>query len=78
MLKMVPYIYKADPAGYTFVETISAGAKETKANSYLEKKFKKKNSYDSFETIELAITFSSSVLLVDFKPLELQVGWCHY
>lgn len=70
-----PCIYMTDPAGYfSGYKAVSAGAKQTQANSYLEKKIKRKQEYDEDETIQLAITCLSTVLSVDFKPTEIEVG----
>merc|ERR1712058_59393 len=47
-------VYKTDPAGYySAYKAVSVGAKQTEANSFLEKKFKKKDSYNHDETIQV-------------------------
>lgn len=50
------------------------GVKAVEVSNYLEKKLKKKADYDKSQTIQMAITALSSVLGIDFKPHEIQVG----
>jgi len=68
-------VYKTDPAGYySAFKACSVGAKQTEANSFLEKNFKKKTDYNHDETIQVAINCLSTILSADFKPSEIEVA----
>lgn len=70
-----PAVYKTDPAGYYCgYRAVSVGVKQTEANSYLEKKLKKKVDFNEEEAIQLAITCLSQVLGVDFRSSEIEIG----
>ena len=72
-----PQLYKCDPAGY-FVgyKATASGPKQQEALNHLEKKLKNKvyaeGSWE--EVVELAISTLSTVLSMDFKKGELEVG----
>jgi len=70
-----PQVYKTDPAGYFCgYKATAAGVKQLEANSFLEKKIKKKSELNFEETIETAITCLSTILSADFKPTEIEIG----
>ena len=50
-----PQLYKTDPAGYFCgYKATSAGAKQTEANNYLEKKVRKKPQWTYTQTIDVS------------------------
>jgi len=69
-----PCVYKTDPAGYYCgYRAISVGSKQTEANSYLEKKLKKKQEYTSEEAIQVSFVSSYFIAtsgLLCFGPLN--------
>jgi 20S proteasome subunit alpha 1 len=70
-----PQVFKADPAGYYCgYKAAAAGVKNTEACNYLEKRIKKKQDYNYAETVELAIMCLTSVLSVDLKASDIEVG----
>lgn len=72
-----PQLYKCDPAGYYVgYKATASGPKTQEALNYLEKKLKNKECAegDWQEVVELGISTLSTVLSVDFKKGELEVG----
>lgn len=72
-----PQLYKCDPAGYyTGYKGTASGPKQKEAFNHLEKKLKNKDCADGSweDVVELAITTLSTVLSVDFKKGELEIG----
>jgi 20S proteasome subunit alpha 1 len=72
-----PQLYKCDPAGYYVgYKATASGPKQQEALNHLEKKLKNKDcapgSWD--EVVELGISTLSTVLSVDFKKGELEIG----
>lgn len=72
-----PQLYKCDPAGYYVgYKATASGPKQQEALNHLEKKLKNKEcapgGWD--EVVELGISTLSTVLSVDFKKGELEVG----
>jgi len=70
-----PCVYKTDPAGYYCgYKACCVGVKQVEASSFLEKKYKKTESYSKDDTIQLAIQCLCSVLSSDLKPSEMEIG----
>lgn len=72
-----PSLYKCDPAGYYVgYKATASGPKQQEALNHLEKKLKNKDCApgDWEEVVELGISTLSTVLSVDFKKGELEIG----
>jgi len=72
-----PMLYKTDPAGYYCgFRATSAGVKQTEANTFLEKKVKKKKdqAWDLDKTVHVALSCLTHILSADFKPSELEIA----
>jgi 20S proteasome subunit alpha 1 len=72
-----PQLYKCDPAGYYVgYKATASGPKQQEALNHLEKKLKNKECAAGGweEVVELGISTLSTVLSVDFKKGELEVG----
>jgi 20S proteasome subunit alpha 1 len=53
-----PQVFKTDPAGYySGYKATSAGVKQLEANSFLEKKIKKKQDFTYNEAVEVRLSF---------------------
>lgn len=72
-----PQLYKCDPAGYYVgYKATASGPKAQEALNFLEKKLKNKDCAEGTwdEVVELAISALSTVLSVDFKKGEIEIG----
>jgi 20S proteasome subunit alpha 1 len=72
-----PQLYKCDPAGYYVgYKGTATGPKTQEALNYLEKKLKNKDHAEGTwqDVVELGISTLNTVLSVDFKKNELEVG----
>ncbi|KAK5019155.1 Proteasome subunit YC7alpha/Y8 (protease yscE subunit 7) [Cryomyces antarcticus] len=72
-----PQLYKCDPAGYYIgYKATASGPKAQEALNFFEKKLKNKDAAEGSweEVVELAMTCLGSVLSVDFKKGEIEVG----
>ena len=72
-----PQLFKCDPAGYYVgYKGTASGPKQQEALNHLEKKLKNKDCAPGSweEVVELGISSLSTVLSVDFKKGELEIG----
>lgn len=70
-----PSLFQIDPAGNYFgYKAAAAGTKDQEAMNALEKIVKKKMALPESETIQQAIGCLQSVLGMDFKPGDIEVG----
>jgi len=72
-----PQLFKCDPAGYYVgYKGVAAGPKQQEALNHLEKKLRNKDCAEGSweDVVELAITTLSTVLSMDFKKNEIEIG----
>lgn len=72
-----PQLFKCDPAGYYVgYKATASGPKQQEALNHLEKKLKNKDCAEGTweDVVELGISTLSTVLSVDFKKSELEIG----
>jgi 20S proteasome subunit alpha 1 len=72
-----PQLFKCDPAGYYIgYKGTAAGPKQQEALNHLEKKLRNKDHAEGSweDVVELAITTLSTVLSMDFKKGEIEIG----
>lgn len=72
-----PQLYKCDPAGYYVgYKATASGPKAQEALNFLEKKLKNRDSAEGSweDVVELGIAALSTVLSVDYKKGELEIG----
>lgn len=70
-----PSLFQIDPAGYyAGYKGCAAGAKESEAQNALEKIVKKKIALPEAETIQQAIACLQTVMGMDFKDTDIEVG----
>merc|ERR1712007_362754 len=70
-----PSLYQIDPAGNFFgYKAAAAGTKDQEAFNVLEKIVKKKMALPEDETIQQAIGCLQSVMGMDFKATDIEVG----
>jgi 20S proteasome subunit alpha 1 len=72
-----PQLFKTDPAGYYIgYKGTAAGPKQQDAINHLEKKLRNKDCAEGSwqDVVELAITTVSTVLSMDFKKGEIEIG----
>jgi len=70
-----PQLFQIDPAGYyAGYKGCAAGAKENEAQNALEKIVKKKIALPEAETIQQAILCLQTVMGMDFKDTDIEVG----
>lgn len=72
-----PQLFKCDPAGYYVgYKGSAAGPKQQEALNHLEKKLRNKDcaAGNWEEVVEMAIGTLSTVLSMDFKKTEIEIG----
>ena len=69
-----PQVFKTDPAGYFCgFKATSAGVKQLEANSFLEKKIKRKQDFTFNEAVEVTLDFMYCTNLINEPCHEMMV-----